>query len=175
MLKFHPLTVESVEPNAEDAVRLTLDVPDALRNDFRAAAGQHVVVRAVLDGDEVRRTYSVTGRAGELPLTLGVRVHPHGRLSRHVARHLKPGDSIEVMPPNGSFGAALLDAASSKEPATYVAFAAGCGITPVLSIVRTLLETAPGATILLFYGNRHGARTMFLEDLQALKDRYPAR
>jgi ring-1,2-phenylacetyl-CoA epoxidase subunit PaaE len=175
MLKFHPLTVEAVEPNAEDAVRLTLEVPDALQNDFRAAAGQHVVLRAVLDGDEVRRTYSVTGRAGELPLTLGVRVHPHGRLSRHVARQLKAGDSIEVMPPNGSFGAALADAASSTGPAMYVAFAAGCGITPVLSIVRTLLETVPDARILLFYGNRHTGRAMFLEELQGLKDRYPAR
>jgi len=175
MLKFHPLTVRTIETNAEDALRLALDVPVALQTDFRAAAGQHVVVRALLDGDEVRRTYSVTGSAGELPLTLGVRVHPHGRLSRHIAQRLKPGDLIDVMPPNGSFGAVLADAAAVSDAATYVAFAAGCGITPVLSIVRTLLESSPVAQVLLFYGNRQSARAMFLEDLQGLKDRYPSR
>jgi len=174
MLKFHPLPVRAIEPNAEDALRVTLDVPPALQPEFRAAAGQHVVVRATLDGDEVRRTYSVTGRSGDMPLTLGVRVHPHGRLSSHIAKHLKPGDSIDVMPPNGSFGAVLSDAAI-KGAGTYVAFAAGCGITPVLSIVRTLLDTSPESSVLLFYGNRHGARTMFLEDVQALKDRYASR
>jgi ring-1,2-phenylacetyl-CoA epoxidase subunit PaaE len=195
VLKFHPLKVREVRPEAEDAIRVVLDVPAGLRDEFRPAAAQHIVLRVTIDGEEQRRTYSLTGAAGETPLTLGVRVHPQGRVSRHLAQHLRPGAMLEAMPPNGSFGAALAAApAAAATPAAataptsaaapvavtgarpaYVAFAAGCGITPVLSIVRTLLEQRTDSQVQLFYGNRHSARTMFLEDLLALKDRYPTR
>jgi ring-1,2-phenylacetyl-CoA epoxidase subunit PaaE len=175
MLKFHPLTVRALDTEAEEAVRLTLAVPDDLREVFRPAAGQHVVLRAQVDGQEQRRTYSVTNSPGDRDLTLGVRVHPHGQLSRHVAARLKAGDTLDVMPPNGSFGAAIADLSQASGQATYVAFAAGCGITPVLSIVRTLLDRSPASRVLLFYGNRSTSRAMFIEDLQALKDRYPTR
>jgi ring-1,2-phenylacetyl-CoA epoxidase subunit PaaE len=180
MLKFHALRVREVRQESEDAIRLVLDVPADLAADYRAAAGQHVVLRSRVGTDEARRTYSITGPAGELPLTLGVRVHPHGQFSRHLARNVHAGDALDVMPPNGSFGAALATAQAptaetATGAATYVAFASGCGITPVLSIVRTLLETVPAARVQLFYGNRHTARAMFLEDLLALKDRFPAR
>jgi ring-1,2-phenylacetyl-CoA epoxidase subunit PaaE len=177
MLKFHPLKVSDVRPEAEDAIRVVLDVPAELRDEFRAAAGQHLVLRATVDGEEQRRTYSITGAAGESPLTLGLRVLPQGRVSRHVAQGVKPGSTLEAMPPNGSFGAALAtppDLQAGAQP-TYVAFAAGCGITPVVSIVRTLLEQHPEAQVQLFYGNRDSGRAMFLEDLLALKDRYPTR
>jgi ring-1,2-phenylacetyl-CoA epoxidase subunit PaaE len=177
MLKFHPLKVRDVRPEAEDAVRVVLDVAAELRDEYRAAPGQHVVVRTTVDGEEQRRTYSITGAAGETPLTLGLRVHPQGRVSRHIARNVGPGATLEAMPPNGSFGAALGAAGEARAGSkpTYVAFAAGCGITPVLSIVRTLLEQRPDAQVQLFYGNRNSGRTMFLEDLLALKDRYPTR
>jgi ring-1,2-phenylacetyl-CoA epoxidase subunit PaaE len=177
VLKFHPLKVRDVRFEAEDAIRVVLDVPAELRDEYRALAGQHLVLRATVDGEEERRTYSITGAAGESPLTLGVRVHPQGRVSRHVAQSVKTGATLEAMPPNGSFGAALATPSDSRQGVTptYVAFAAGCGITPVLSIVRTLLGERPDAQVQLFYGNRDSARTMFLEDLLALKDRYPAR
>ena len=181
MLKFHALNVREVRQESEDAIRLVLDVPADLAADYRAAAGQHVVLRSRSGTDEARRTYSLTGPAGALPLTLGVRIHPHGQFSRHLAQNVHAGDALDVMPPNGSFGAALATAEataagkSAGATGTYVAFASGCGITPVLSIVRTLLETQPAARVQLYYGNRHTARAMFLEDLLALKDRFPAR
>ncbi|MGH8217090.1 MAG: 2Fe-2S iron-sulfur cluster-binding protein [Steroidobacteraceae bacterium] len=175
MPKFHLLTVIEVRPEAEDAVRLTLAVPPELEGAFRGAAGQHIVLRTRLGGIELRRTYSLTGLAGSLPLTLGIRVQPNGRFSWQVCRALGVGDTVELMPPGGRFGAALARGAQTPGGATYVAFAAGSGITPILSIIRTALAERPDAQVMLFYGNRTTARTMFLEDLQGLKDRYVAR
>jgi len=160
MLKFHALNVREVRQESEDAIRLVLDVPADLAADYRAAAGQHVVLRSRSGTDEARRTYSLTGPAGALPLTLGVRIHPHGQFSRHLAQNVHAGDALDVMPPNGSFGAALATAEataagkSAGATGTYVAFASGCGITPVLSIVRTLLETQPAARVQLYYLSR---------------------
>jgi ring-1,2-phenylacetyl-CoA epoxidase subunit PaaE len=166
MLKFHPLRVRDVRPEADDAVALTVDVPDALRGEFRSRPGQHVVVRAFMNGEEVRRTYSLTNVAGELPLQIVVRSHPVGRLSRHIAS-LGEGATLELMPPNGSFAPH-----TEGQGGTFVAFAAGCGITPVISIIRSLLTADPQCRVLLFYGNRAGSRTMLLEELLALKDRF---
>jgi ring-1,2-phenylacetyl-CoA epoxidase subunit PaaE len=170
MLKFHALKVLQVLPDAEDAVALALDVPEALRTEYRGHAGQHVVVRTLVDGEETRRTYSLVSAPGESPLRIVPRVHVHGRLSRHLAEEVRAGDTLEVLPPNGSF----TPRAPVDRGATYVAFAAGCGITPILSIVRMLLEGGAGR-VLLFYGNSGSARAMCLEELLALKDRHLAR
>jgi ring-1,2-phenylacetyl-CoA epoxidase subunit PaaE len=161
MLKFHPLRVREVRPEADEAVALTFDVPETLRETFRSEPGQHVVVRALMNGEEVRRTYSLTNEA---PPQIVVRTHPAGRLSRHIAS-LEAGATLDVMPPNGSFGPRV-----TEEGGTYVAFAAGCGITPVIAIVRSLLARDSHSRVLLFYGNRGGSRAMLLEDLLALKD-----
>ena len=166
MLRFHPLRVKAIRPEAEDAVCLTLDVPAELRDEFRAQAGQHVVVRANVEGAEQRRTYSLLNAAGELPLRIAVRTHPQGQVSRFIAKNVRVGDTLDVMPPNGSFGP------RDQKGGTYVAFAAGCGITPILSMVKTLLASDPSCRVLLFYGNRNYARGMLLEELLALKDRY---
>ncbi len=166
MLKFHTLKVRQIAPDAEDAVALTLEVPPALEAQYCGQAGQHVVVRAEIGGEELRRTYSLVNAPGEWPLRIVPRVHAQGRMSRHLAEQLRVGESLEVLPPNGSFCARLPVLAG----ATYVAFAAGCGITPVLSVVRALL--AARARVLLFYGNSGTSRTMCLEELLALKDRY---
>ena len=170
MLKFHSLKVLQLAPDAEDAVAISLDVPPELRAEYLGAAGQHVVVRVSLDGEDTRRTYSLVNAPGEWPLRIVPRVHAQGRMSRHLAEQLRPGDVLEVLPPNGSF--------TPREPgagsATYVAFAAGCGITPVLSVVRALLAR-PGTRVILFYGNTASARAMCLEELLALKDRYLGR
>src|SRR6266513_619633 len=164
MLKFHPLKVAQLAPDAEDAVAIALEFPAELRDEYRGSAGQHVVIRAANDGEEIRRTYSVVNAPGEWPLRIVPRVHALGRMSRHLAERLRPGDRLDVLPPNGSF--------TPREPlaaaGTYVAFAAGCGITPVLSVVRTLLARG-AARVMLFYGN---GRAMCLEELLALKDRY---
>jgi len=170
MLKFHSLAVVRLTPDAEDAVAIELAVPPELREEYVGAAGQHVVVRVSLDGEDTRRTYSLVNAPGEWPLRIVPRVHPFGRMSRYLAEQLRAGDELEVLPPNGSF--TPRDAAPTG--GTYVAFAAGCGITPVLSVVRSLLARA-GPRVILFYGNTSSARTMCLEELLALKDQYLGR
>jgi ring-1,2-phenylacetyl-CoA epoxidase subunit PaaE len=170
MLKFHPLRVVQVAPDAEDAVAVALELPAALREEYRGRAGQHVVVRATIDGEDTRRTYSVVSAPGETPLRIVPRVHAHGRMSRYLAEGLRAGDHLEILPPNGSFTVRDEVAAGS----TFVAFAAGCGITPVLAIVRELLAR-DAVRVILFYGNTGSVRAMCLEELLALKDRYLAR
>jgi len=166
MLKFHPLKVLQVSPDAEDAVQIALEVPAALREEYRGNPGQHVVVRVTSDGEELRRTYSLVSAPGEQPLRIAPRVHGRGRMSHHLAEQVRSGESLDVLPPNGSFTPRSVAAGG-----TYVAFAAGCGITPVLSVVRALLAGG-AARVLLFYGNTGTARTMCLEELLALKDRH---
>jgi len=169
MLKFNSLKVVTVTPDAEDAIEIALEVPAQLAAQYRGSPGQHVVVRAELEGEELRRTYSLVSAPGAVPLRIVPRVHTHGRMSRHLAEAVRAGDCLEVLPPNGSF-------TPRSDPAggTYVACAAGCGITPVISVVRALLEGG-AQRVLLFYGNTGTARTMCLEELLALKDRYLAR
>jgi ring-1,2-phenylacetyl-CoA epoxidase subunit PaaE len=167
MLKFHSLKVAQVAPDAEDAVAIALEVPAELRDEYRGSAGQHVVVRVAIEGEETRRTYSLVNAPGEWPLRIVPRVHVLGRMSRYLAEQLRPGDLLDVLPPNGSFTPRELTVAAG----TYVAFAAGCGITPVLAVVRTLLARGT-ARVILFYGNSGTSRAMCLEELLALKDRY---
>jgi ring-1,2-phenylacetyl-CoA epoxidase subunit PaaE len=170
MLKFHSLKVAGLAPDAEDALAVALEVPAPLREEYRGSAGQHVVVRASVDGEELRRTYSLVNAPGEWPLRIVPRVHSHGRMSRYLAEQLRVGDALEVLPPNGSF----TPRDTAVAGASFVAFAAGCGITPVLAVARALLARGAGRFI-LFYGNSSTARTMCLEELLALKDRYLAR
>ena len=170
VLKFHSLRVESISPDAEDAVAIALAVPDDLRAEYLGSPGQHVVVRAHIADEEVRRTYSLVNAPGEWPLRIVPRVHAAGRMSRYLAEQLRAGDTLDVLPPNGSFTPRTAPARAGS----YVAFAAGCGITPVISVARTLLATA-GTRVTIFYGNTGSARTMCLEELLALKDRYLGR
>ncbi len=167
MLRFHSLRVLEVVPDAEDAVAIALEVPPELRAEYSGRAGQHVVLRMSPEGEELRRTYSLVNAPGEWPLRIVPRVHAVGTASRYLAEELKAGDSLEVLPPNGSF--TPRDAAAGG--GTYVAFASGCGITPVLSVLRSLLARG-AARFILFYGNTSTARAMCLEELLALKDRY---
>ena len=167
MLRFHSLTVSAITPDAEDAVAIALEAPPELRTEYLGAAGQHVVVRAQIDAEEVRRTYSPVNAPGDWPLVIVPRVHAAGKMSRYLAEQLRAGDTLDVLPPNGSFTART----GGQRGGSYVAFAAGCGITPVLSVARALLAL-PEKRVILFYGNSGGARTMCLEELLALKDRY---
>lgn len=168
MIKFHRLRVAEIRPEAEDALAIALDVPDELREIYRFEAGQHVVLRARLGGEELRRTYSLANAPGCGPLRLAVRVHEHGRFSRHLARDVSVGSEIEVLPAGGSFTARPVQARRR----TFVAFAAGCGIVPVASIAAGTLASQPSSRFVIFYGNRGTARTMLLEELLALKDRH---
>ncbi len=168
MLRFHSLRVAQVQMQAEGAVALALEVPAELAAQYHGAAGQHVVLRTSLAGEEVRRTYSLVSAPGERLLRVVARVHPEGRLSTFLARQVRAGDRLDVLPPNGSF--TPHSAAAGR--GICVAFAAGCGITPVVSIARRWLEAGPMGRVVLFYGNRNMGRAMCLEELLALKDRH---
>jgi ring-1,2-phenylacetyl-CoA epoxidase subunit PaaE len=171
MRQFHPLTIVARQDETADSVRLALDVPVSLRDVFEFSPGQHLPVQAEIDGKRVRRTYSICSVPGTLPLEIGVRIQPGGAFSEFVSRGLEVGDTLEVMPPFGRFHASIDERAAK----TCLAFAAGSGITPVLSIMRATLEKEPGSRVLLFYGNRRQNSTMFIDDLQALKNRFPER
>ena len=168
MLKFHSLRVQQAQAHAEDAVALALEVPAELAAEYRGMAGQHVVLRASIDGDEVRRTYSLVSAPGERLLRIVARLHSEGRLSTYLAERVRAGDRIDVLPPNGSF----TPHSNAAGRGTCVAFAAGCGITPIVSIARSWLEAGPTGRVIVFYGNRSMARAMCVEELLALKDRY---
>lgn len=168
MLKFHPLAITHRRAAADDAFAVTFGLPEPLRADFRFRAGQHLALRALIDGQEERRTYSIINAEGAEELTIGVRRQDGGRMSQHLARHAIVGVTLDVMTPNGSFHAQDGPAGARR----YAAFAAGSGITPVLSIATTALERSPDSHFQLYYGNTSTARTMFLDEVLALKDRF---
>ncbi|HMK85866.1 MAG TPA: 2Fe-2S iron-sulfur cluster-binding protein [Steroidobacteraceae bacterium] len=170
-LSFHRLEVKSVERIAEDAACLTLAIPASLRDEFKHDAGQYLTVRRVIDGREERRTYSIVTAPGGSTLRLGVRAQFGGRMSRELTGRVRPGDTLEVGRPLGRFRTAI-DPGRTR---SYVAFAAGSGITPVLSLAIDILAREPHSRFTLIYGNRTMARTMFLEDILALKNRYMGR
>lgn len=168
---FHPLRVASVERLTDDAVAVTFDVPEHLREEFRFLPGQHLSVRSPELGDHVRRNYSICAPATEMRLRIGIKRIPDGVFSTYAAERLRPGDVLDVMTPTGSFSTPLNPAQAKR----YVAIAAGSGITPVLSILSTALQVEPESNAVLLYVNRNTPNIMFLEDLEDLKNAYPHR
>ncbi|WP_299051337.1 1,2-phenylacetyl-CoA epoxidase subunit PaaE [uncultured Nocardioides sp.] len=164
---FHELTVAEVERLTDDAVAVTFDVPDDLRAEFDFVAGQSLTLRRRIDGEEHRRSYSICAPAGARP-RVGVREIPDGLFSTWLARDVRPGDTVEVQTPTGSFRA------DPAEAGRHLCIAAGSGITPMLSIASTVLTNA-ASSVTLVYGNRRTDSVMFAEDLADLKDRYGSR
>ena len=171
MRKYHALTVAGLESETPDSLRLALNVPEDLREVFSFKPGQHLPVQISLGGKLVRRTYSICSVPGEIPLVFGIRVQPGGKFSGLAQSHLKVGDRLEAMPPLGRFHTNL-DPGKAK---VRMAFAAGSGITPIMSIMRATLETERESRFVLFYGNRMQSTTMFIDDLYALKNRFAER
>jgi ring-1,2-phenylacetyl-CoA epoxidase subunit PaaE len=168
MLNFHPLKVTAVERVAEDAACVTMEIPSALREAFAFHAGQYVTVRRMIEGREERRTYSIVTAPGGGVLKLGIRLQRGGRMSGELGSKLRPGDLLDVGTPMGRFRTPI----SAEREHVYVAFAAGSGITPVLSLATDILAREPRSRFTLIYGNRSISRTMFLEETLALKNRY---
>lgn len=167
---FHDLAVSAVDRLTDDAVAVTFAVPEELREAYRFEAGQHLNIRTALAGDDVRRSYSICSPEGG-PLRVGVKLLPGGAFSSYVHGSLAVGDVLEVMTPMGHFSTPL-DPANAKR---YAFLAAGSGITPVLSVMATILEREPASDVVLVFGNRTTASVMFLEELEELKDRYLGR
>jgi len=171
--RFYDLRIQRVSPEAAGAVAIALRIPDAQRAVFDFQPGQFLTLRANIGGADVRRSYSISSPRSQLreagELEIGIRPVEGGLFSNWAARELKAGDTLQVMPPDGRF--------TVKQPRAIhrVGFAAGSGITPILSIAATTLEEQPESRFTLVYGNRKMTSVMFNEALQDLKDRYPDR
>jgi ring-1,2-phenylacetyl-CoA epoxidase subunit PaaE len=162
---FHALRVQSVRPEAEDAVTVTFELPPELQATFAFEPGQHLTLRR---GD-LHRSYSICAAPSEA-LRVAVRRVPGGAFSTWLHQALKAGDRIDVMEPQGRFGAAL-----AQRPRHVLAVAGGSGITPILSVIKATLGDDPRTRVTLLYGNRTAASTMFKEELEDLKNRHLTR
>jgi len=171
--RFHDLTIARINPEAAGAVAITLNVPTDLRSSFDFQPGQFLTLRADIDGADVRRSYSISSARSQLQkngmLEVGIRPVEGGVFSNWAATHLRAGDTLRVMPPDGRF------VVQRPRAIHRVGFAAGSGITPILSILSSTLEEQPDSKFTLVYGNRRMDSVMFNEALQDLKDRYPSR
>ncbi|MCW2855137.1 MAG: phenylacetic acid degradation protein [Marmoricola sp.] len=163
---FHPLRVSSIEPLTEDSKVVTFDVPTDLALEYSYIQGQHITLRAIVHGTDLRRSYSIVSPVSANTLRIAVKQIPGGVFSSYVNDELQPGDILDVMSPTGRFQTAL-DAGARR---SYVAVAAGSGITPLMSIMATTLETEPASTFTLIYGNRTTETTMFAAELEAMAD-----
>lgn len=167
---FHPLTIADIRRETDDSVSLKFDVPPELAPRFTFRAGQHVTLRADIDGEDVRRTYSLCAAPHEGELRVAVKAVSGGRFSTF-AHALAVGHTLDVLPPNGSF-TWTFDGAGRRE---YLGVAAGSGITPVLALLKTALVEEPHSRFTLLYGNRHSGSVMFLDQIADLKDRFLTR
>ncbi len=167
--RFHELTVAEIVRDTPDAVAIGFTVPDELAEAFTFHPGQYLTLAATIDGDEARRSYSICSVPGDPHLRVGVKKVADGRFSRFVNEHLAVGHSLRVMTPEGRFTALV----GGRHD--YLLVAAGSGITPMLSIARTVLGHEPDSKITLIYGNRSSDTIMFLEEIEDLKDRYLGR
>jgi ring-1,2-phenylacetyl-CoA epoxidase subunit PaaE len=168
---FFRLRVGNVRSETRDATVITFDVPAALEKQFAFAAGQHLTLRKEIEGEEIRRTYSICAATQDKVLRIAIKRTPDGIFSNWANDHLTIGDYLEVMPPVGNFGVAL----SPEHQRIYVAFAAGSGITPIFSILKSTLLAEPESSFTLFYGNRATGTVMFREELADLKDQFLGR
>jgi ring-1,2-phenylacetyl-CoA epoxidase subunit PaaE len=170
--RLHDLTVAAIEPLTDDSIAITFAVPPELADAYAHSAGQHLSVLSPQVGDGIRRSYSICTPAGSGDLRIGVKLLPGGGFSAYAADKLAVGDVLEVLTPVGRFGPRSLDSDAAH---SYVAVAAGSGITPVLSIAGTVLAAEPRSQVTLVYANRTARSVMFAEEVADLKDRYPGR
>jgi ring-1,2-phenylacetyl-CoA epoxidase subunit PaaE len=168
MSKFHPLTVSQVRNETRDTIAVTFAVPPELQDSFRFQQGQHLTLRALIGDEDVRRSYSICSAVQEGALRVAIKRTQGGLFSSWANDIIKAGVTLDVMPPMGHFNVPL-DAANHKH---YLAFAAGSGITPILSIIKTTLAAEPHSRFTLFYGNRASSSVIFKDELSDLKDTY---
>lgn len=171
MAQFHTLHVETIKRLTNKSVTITFKVPDALKSDFTFLAGQYITLKTTIDGKEVRRAYSICSAPQE-GLTVAVKEVENGTFSTYVNSTLKEGDSLDVQTPEGRF---KIENSAFAKAQTYAAFAAGSGITPILSMIKTTLTQSAESKFVLVYGNRTPEETMFLKELTALRDAYTDR
>ena len=165
-VSFHKLAIAEIVPETNEAKSIRFLIPDQLRETFVFKPGQHLTLKAVIDGEEVRRNYSLCVAPQDNEVMVTVKRITGGLFSNWANETLRPGDVIDVMPPHGSFTWDFRADAANH----YVGFAGGSGITPVISLLRTALLTEPASRFTLFYGNRDSQSVIFLEALAKLKN-----
>lgn len=172
MSQFHTLTIQNITRETAKAVTLTFAIPEALKDTFSFIAGQYLTLKTEINGEEVRRAYSLSSTPASGKLSVTVKEVEGGTFSVYANMQLQEGDTLEVAIPEGRF---LLDNAFAKSNKTYLAFAAGSGITPIMSMIRTVLEQSEESKFVLVYGNKTPADTIFRDELLALRNQYKER
>jgi ring-1,2-phenylacetyl-CoA epoxidase subunit PaaE len=165
---FHKLQIKEVKQETPDCVSIAFKLPDNLMNEFLFEQGQNITIKKAIDGEEVRRSYSICSAPFENELRVAVKKVDGGIFSSFANSILKAGDELEVMPPTGKFNTKL-NAENKKQ---YLAFVAGSGITPVISIIKTTLQTEPQSSFTLVFGNRGRNSIIFFEELEGLKNKF---
>lgn len=168
MSRFYKATVTDIRRETRDTVSVAIAVPEEAQKEFSFIQGQYLTFKITINGEEVRRTYSICSAPYEDELRIAVKKIEGGKFSTYANEVLKVGDTLEVMPPMGNFYTEL----NPEQSKNYLAFAAGSGITPILSIIKTTLATEPKSTFTLVYGNKGSATIIFKEELEALKNKY---
>ena len=170
-LHFHRLTVKEVKKETPECVSVLFDVPETLQNDFQFSQGQSLTLRTTINGEEIRRNYSICSSPLENKLKVAIKKVEGGVFSSFANEQLKKGDVLDVMPPVGKFNTPL----HPENKKNYLAFAAGSGITPVISLIKTTLATEKRSRFTLVFGNRNRGSIIFFEELEALKNQYMER
>jgi ring-1,2-phenylacetyl-CoA epoxidase subunit PaaE len=169
--KFHRLAVDDLRRETSDTVSMTFAIPEDLAADYEFAPGQYLTLRTMMDGEEVRRSYSICSSPDDHELRIAVKKVDGGAFSSWALDQLKSGDELDVMTPTGRFGVAH----APEQARIHVGFAAGSGITPIMSIIRGILAREPKSCFFLFYGNRTPSGILFRQALEELKDRFMGR
>jgi ring-1,2-phenylacetyl-CoA epoxidase subunit PaaE len=168
---FRPLKISEIRNETEDCVSVSFQIPDEWQEEFRYRAGQNITIRYQIGGEELRRSYSICSSPLENELRVAIKKLEGGRFSTYAHAHFRPSLALDVLAPTGNF-TLNLQATNKKH---YVAFAAGSGITPVISLLKTILKEEPLSRFTLVYGNRNRSAMIFREELMALKNDYPER
>jgi len=168
MSNFHPLKIKNIIRETTEAVSIVFDVPENLKKDFSFVAGQYVTLKAIINGEEVRRAYSLCSSPKSNELKVAVKAVKNGKFSMYATRKLKEGETIEVSKPEGNF---VLTPQSNKN---YIGFVAGSGITPLMAMVKSVLESESTASFTLVYGNKSTDTIIFSDELNMLVNKYPS-
>ncbi|MCG8469349.1 MAG: FAD-binding oxidoreductase, partial [Gemmatimonadetes bacterium] len=171
MAQFYPLRVTGIHRETRDSVVLTLEPPAQNKDDFKFIQGQYLTFRRDFDGEELRRSYSICAGRHEGVLRVGIKKVDGGSFSTFANEALQAGDTLEAMRPTGNFHAPL----EPEKARRYLGFAGGSGITPIISIIKTVLAAEPASTFTLVYGNRSLGAIMFREELEDLKNLHMGR
>ncbi len=166
--KFHDLTVNQIKKETADTVSVSFEIPESLKETFQYKHGQYLTLQFPINGKEERRAYSMSSSPLEEQITVTVKKVQNGLVSTYINEQLQEGDSVAVMPPEGRFTIAL----DPDQRKTYYLFGAGSGITPLMSILKTILEEEPQSTVHLIYGNRNEDCIIFEQELTHLSTRY---